>query len=102
MLALLMPLAATVIRFAISRTREYEADAGSASLTGHPEWLVSALSKLEEYSKQAVISRANNQTAHMFIVNPLSGVMGNFSSLFATHPSTKDRIERLSQMTKQL
>ncbi len=100
--AILMPLAATIIRFAISRTREFEADAGAADLTGHPEWLMSALSKLEAYSKQDVIKNVNNQTAHMFIVNPLAAVNGRFSSLFATHPSTQDRIERLAQIKSQI
>jgi len=98
--AVLMPIAASIIRFSISRTREYAADAGSAKLTGHPEWLISALQKLEGYSKQAVMKNATNETAHMFIINPLSG--GNFASLFSTHPSTKNRIERLENMTKEL
>jgi len=94
--AVLMPIAASIIRFSISRTREYAADAGSAKLTGHPEWLISALQKLERYSKQAIMKNATNETAHMFIINPLSG--GSFASLFSTHPSTKDRIERLKKM----
>ena len=98
--AVLMPIAATIIRFSISRTREYAADAGSAQLTGHPQWLISALSKLEEYSKKAVMKNVTNETAHMFIINPLSG--GNLAALFSTHPSTKDRIERLENMTREL
>ncbi len=97
---ILMPIAASIIRFAISRTREYAADAGSAKLTGHPEWLISALSKLEGYSKQAQMKNATNETAHMFIINPFSGA--NLSALFSTHPATKDRIERLENMTREL
>lgn len=98
--AVLLPIGASIIRFAISRTREYAADAGSAKLTGHPQWLISALSKLEAYSKKAVMRNATNETAHMFIINPLSG--GSLSSLFSTHPSTQKRIEHLEKMTKEL
>ena len=100
--AVLMPLAAAIVQFAISRTREYAADAGSAKLTGHPEWLINALTKLEAYSKRAVMKNATAQTAHFFIINPLSSVQSNLTSLFATHPSTKDRIERLEKMTRNL
>lgn len=100
--AVLMPLAASIVQFAISRTREYAADAGSAKLTGHPEWLIDALKKLESCSKTAMIKNATPQTAHFFIVNPLAGVRSNLFSLFATHPATKDRIERLEKMTKNL
>ena len=99
--SVLMPIAAAIVRLAVSRTREFEADAGSARLTGHPEWLIKALQKLEFYAKNSVMNRATNQTAHMFIINPLSGVKSNFSSLFSTHPSTKDRIERLSKFTQE-
>jgi len=100
--AVLMPLAASIVQFAISRTREYAADAGSAKLTGHPEWLINALKKLESYSKTATVKNATPQTAHFFIVNPLAGVQNNLVSLFATHPATKDRIERLEKMTRNL
>ena len=98
--AVLMPIAATIIRLSISRTREYAADAGAANLTGHPEWLISALSKLEAYSKQAQMQNDTKETAHMFIISPLSA--GSLASLFSTHPSTKDRIERLENMTREL
>ena len=96
----LMPIAATIIRFAISRTREFAADAGAAQLTGHPQWLISALSKLEAYSKQAQMKNVTKSTAHMFIISPLSGK--SLSALFSTHPATKDRIERLENMTREL
>lgn len=100
--AFLMPLAAAIIQFAVSRTREFAADAGSAKLTGHPEWLISALTKLESYSQKAVLNNATTQTAHFFIVNPLKAVQSNLTSLFATHPSTKDRIERLEKLPRNL
>ena len=95
---LFMPIAASVIQMAISRSREYKADEGSAKLTKHPEWLINALSKLEDYAKNVPMQRANSQTAHLFIVNPMSAFGGGLSSLFSTHPSTKDRIARLSKM----
>ncbi|MBQ7659435.1 MAG: zinc metalloprotease HtpX [Alphaproteobacteria bacterium] len=96
----LMPIAATIIRFSISRTREYAADAGSAELTRHPEWLIAALEKLESYSKKGVMKNATNETAHMFIINPLAST--KFASLFSTHPATKDRIKRLENMTREI
>lgn len=96
----LMPIAATIIRFSISRTREYAADAGSAELTKHPEWLIAALEKLEAYSKKAVMKNATNETAHMFIINPLAST--SFASLFATHPATKDRIKHLEKIMRKI
>ncbi len=95
--AIVMPIAATVIRMSISRSREYRADEGAANLTGHPEWLMSALAKLEGYAKNQTISRATSQTAHMFIVNPFSGSAA-LSRLFSTHPSTEQRLARLEAM----
>ena len=86
----------------ISRTREYAADKGAAVLTRHPEWLMAALTKLEEYAKNYRMWQANSQTAHMFIVNPFSGVKSNFSSLFSTHPSTKDRLARLEELRREM
>ena len=92
--ALVMPIAATIIQMSISRSREYRADEGAASLTGHPEWLMSALTKLEGYAKNQTMGRATSQTAHMFIVNPFSGAQ-QLSRLFSTHPSTEQRLARL-------
>ena len=97
----LMPIAATLIRLSISRTREYAADEGSARLTKHPEWLMSALLKLEDFSKKFFLQNSTPQTAHMFIVNPLSNLNSKFSSLFSTHPSTSDRIKRLKNLQKE-
>ena len=97
----LMPIAATIIQMSISRTREYKADEGAARLTRHPEWLMSALSKLEDYAKNYSMKNATSQTAHMFIINPFSG-MKSLSSLFSTHPSTKDRLARLEELKREM
>jgi len=99
---ILMPIAASVIQMAISRTREYKADEGAAYLTKHPEWLMSALSKLDGYAQNNRMQRASKQTAHMFIVNPFGGIKESFSGLFSTHPSTADRIARLEQIRRIL
>ena len=94
-MAILAPLAATIIQMAISRSREYKADAGSAELTHNPEGLASALEKLTTYSKRLPL-QATRQTAHLFIVSPLSGK--SLLSLFSTHPPIEERVARLRQM----
>ena len=99
--ALLLPIAATIIRMTISRTREYKADEGAAYLTGHPEWLMTALAKLDGYSQKYQMQRATSQTAHMFIVNPFNGVQA-LSRLFSTHPSTEDRLKALERIRQQI
>lgn len=96
--AIVMPVAATIIQMSISRSREYKADEGAARLTGHPEWLISALQKLESYSQNYMMQNATPQTSHLFIVSPFSGGAA-FSNLFRTHPTTEDRIQRLSEIT---
>ncbi len=102
-LMIIMPLAATIIQMTISRSREFEADRGAALLTGHPEWLQSALAKLDNYARRgAVIHDADPSTAHMFIINPFSGLGGQIANLFRTHPSTEERIERLEEIKYQL
>jgi heat shock protein HtpX len=93
--AIIAPIAATVIQMAISRSREYEADAGSARVSGKPEALAGALAKLSYAARQKPMD-ANPSTAHMFIVNPLSG--GTIMNLFSTHPPIEKRIERLRKM----
>ena len=96
--ALVAPIAALLIQMAVSRTREYSADRASAEITGHPSWLISALGKISNAAKRIPNPEAERHpaTAHMFIINPLSGIrMGN---LFATHPSTADRIAALQAM----
>jgi heat shock protein HtpX len=90
---ILAPIAASLIQLAISRSREYEADATGAATTGNPYALARALQKLDEYSRR-VPMQASPSTAHLFIVAPLLGG-GGFGSLFATHPPMKDRIQRL-------
>ena len=91
----LAPIAAMVIQLWISRTREFDADEASAKYTGTPYNLISALQKLETYSKQIPMD-ASPATAHMFIIKPFSGRA--FLNLFSTHPSTEDRIARLQAM----
>ncbi|WP_456431815.1 zinc metalloprotease HtpX [Nitratifractor sp.] len=102
-LMIVMPLAATIIQMTISRSREFEADKGAALMTGHPEWLQRALSKLENFARRgAVIHDADPSTAHMFIVNPFAGLGGQIANLFRTHPTTEERIERLEEIKYQL
>ncbi len=90
---ILAPIAATLIQLAISRSREYEADATGAHFTGNPYALASALGKLDAYSRRLPME-ASSSTAHLFIVQPLLGV--DFASLFSTHPPIAQRIERLT------
>jgi len=94
----LAPLAALMIQMLISRTREYAADRGGAEITGHPLWLASALEKLAGYAGRIEMESAerNPATAHMFIVNPLSG--RRMDSLFSTHPDPANRIAALREM----
>jgi heat shock protein HtpX len=89
---LLAPLAAMLIQAAISRSREFDADAGGAQIAGHPHGLVSALRKIESVSKRVPLD-ANPATAHMFIIKPFS--FGGMASLFSTHPPTEARIRAL-------
>ncbi len=92
---ILGPIAATLIQLAVSRTREYSADATSAKYTGDPNELIAGLQKLESYSKRIPMEAAP-ATAHLFIIKPVIG--GGLTNLFSTHPSTADRIERLRAM----
>jgi heat shock protein HtpX len=92
----LAPIAAMLIQMAISRTREYAADETSAQVTHNPTGLISALSKLESWSKQIPMSDVNPATAHLFIIKPFSGQ--SLMRMFSTHPSTEDRIARLQAM----
>jgi heat shock protein HtpX len=89
------PIAATLIQLAVSRSREYQADASGAHYTGNPYALASALSKLDEYSKRSPM-RATPSTAHLFIIQPLLGGGLSFGNLFSTHPPIAKRIERLT------
>jgi heat shock protein HtpX len=94
-LMLLAPIAAVVIQLAISRSREFEADATGARLAGNPEGLARALEKLHVYSKRIPMRHTNPATENMYIVNPLSGRKVAFAKLFSTHPPMEERIARL-------
>jgi heat shock protein HtpX len=95
LMMILAPIAAVLIQAAISRSREYDADAASAKYTGTPYELISGLQKLEAYSKRIPMD-ASPATAHMFIVKPFTGK--SLMNLFSTHPPTADRIARLQAM----
>jgi heat shock protein HtpX len=90
------PIAALIIQMAISRSREYGADKGGAQISGHPQYLASALRKLAQ-GVQQIPMKASPATAHMFIVNPLRG--RGLTSLFSTHPPMEERIRRLEAMS---
>ena len=93
--AILAPIGASLIQLAISRTREYQADASGAKLSHHPLYLANALRKLESANERMPLD-AGPATAHLFIVNPLSGE--GMMRLFSTHPPIEERIRRLEQM----
>jgi heat shock protein HtpX len=90
---ILAPIAATLIQLAVSRSREYQADASGAHYTGNPYALASALQKLDAYSRRMPM-QATPSTAHLFIIQPLLGI--SFGNLFSTHPPIAKRIERLT------
>jgi heat shock protein HtpX len=93
---IVVPIAAALIQMAISRSREYAADAGGAQISGSPLSLASALEKLEALSHRVPMAHAQPATAHLFIVNPLSA--GGVANLFSTHPPMRERIARLRAM----
>lgn len=97
LMAILAPIAAMLVQMAISRSREYGADAGGASICGNPLSLANALRKLE-MGNQQVPMEANAATAHMFIVSPLTG--GGMMTLFSTHPPMEERIARLQELAR--
>ena len=94
---ILAPIAAMLVQMAISRSREYGADATGARYCGNPHSLASALRKLEDSNRKAPMTSANEATAHMFIVNPLKA--GGIRKLFSTHPPMEERIRRLEGMS---
>jgi heat shock protein HtpX len=100
LVAILAPIAASLIQMAISRAREFEADRGGAELSGDPQALASALQKIERYAQGIPLETAERhpETAQMMIMNPLSG--GGLRALFSTHPSTEERVERLLAMAQ--
>lgn len=101
-MAILLPIAATVIQMSISRSREFMADEGAAYLTGHPEWLQNALIKLSNYNARGEVHGATPENAHMFIISPFDGKKISFSNLFRTHPTTEERLERLERLKGEL
>lgn len=101
-MAILLPIAATVIQMTISRSREFMADAGAAHLTGHPEWLQNALIKLSNYNARGEVHGATPENAHMFIISPFDGKSVSFANLFRTHPTTEQRLERLEALKEEV
>jgi heat shock protein HtpX len=99
---LLAPLAASLIQMAISRAREFEADRGGAEISGDPQALASALTKIHRYAQGGIpmeTAERNPATAQMMIMNPLSG--GGLRGLFSTHPPTEERVAKLMAMSAQ-
>ncbi len=95
-LAVLAPLAATLIQLAVSRKREFLADASGALLTRYPEGLARALEKIAHDKEPLEV--ANKATAHMYFENPLKNYRGKMNSLFSTHPPVADRVKALREM----
>jgi heat shock protein HtpX len=100
-MVILAPLAAMLVQMAISRTREYAADEEGARISGNPEGLASALAKIDAAARQIenIPAEENPATAHLFIINPLSGA--RMDNLFSTHPSTENRIAALRRLAAQ-
>ncbi len=98
--AILAPLIALVVQLAVSRSREYAADAGGAELVGDPEPLAEALLALERGNEAVPYQYGGPATAHLFIVNPFSGVGGTLMNLFSTHPPIEERVRRLREMRR--
>jgi heat shock protein HtpX len=102
LMMILAPLAAMVVQMAISRSREYEADRIGAQICGQPMWLAAALAKISNAAHQVpnIEAEHNPATAHMFIINPLSGE--RMDNLFSTHPATENRIAALRALAQQM
>jgi len=100
LVAILAPIAASLIQMSISRAREYEADRGGAEISGDPEALAMALEKIQQYARGIPFRAVENhpETAQMMIMNPLSA--SGLTQLFSTHPPTEDRVARLMQMAQ--
>ena len=100
LVAILAPLAASLIQMAISRAREYEADRGGAEISGDTQALATALQKIHHYAQgiPMIAAERHPETAQMMIMNPLSG--GGLRGLFSTHPPTEERVERLLAMAR--
>ena len=97
---ILAPLAAALIQMAVSRSREYMADKSGGELCGDPNALADALLKIEAFARRRVMPGATEATAHMFIINPFSGV--NMKQLFSTHPPTEERVRLLREQARNM
>lgn len=96
------PIAAAIVQMALSRSREYMADAEGAAISGKPLALASALRKLDDYAHRKVMPEAQPSSSGLFIINPLSGVRSAMAGLFSTHPATADRIARLEEIARKM
>lgn len=96
------PIAAALIQFAISRTREYMADEEGGKLCDDPISLARALAKIDNYAHHRVMPGATKATAHLCIINPLAGIRDGMLNLFSTHPSTEKRIAKLQELDRKL
>ena len=101
-MAVIAPIAAAVIQMALSRSREYMADASGAAISGKPLALASALAKLDDYAHHRVMSQATPASSGLFIINPLAGVRSTMVNLFSTHPPTEERIKRLREIAAKM
>jgi heat shock protein HtpX len=101
-LAVLAPIAATLIQLGISRVREFKADETGGTVSGNPLALASALQKIEHYAQHRVMNEATPATSHLFIINPFSGVGGWLTGLFSTHPATAQRVAKLQEQAKRM
>jgi len=101
--AIIAPIAASIIQMAVSRSREYDADAEGGNICGNPLYLANALEKIEAHvrSGREEIPNATPATAHMFIINPFEGMGRKMANLFSTHPLTEDRIARLHEQASR-
>lgn len=99
--AIIAPIAAGIIQMAVSRSREYDADAEGGNICGNPLYLANALYKIDAHVRNEELPNATPATAHMFIVNPFEGAKKTMANLFSTHPLTEDRIARLRQQASQ-
>ena len=97
---ILAPMAAALIQMALSRSREYMADKSGGELCGNPNALADALLKIEAFARRRVMPGATEATAHMFIINPFSGV--NMKQLFSTHPPTEERVRLLREQARSM
>lgn len=97
---IIAPLAASLVQMALSRSREFMADASGAEISGKPLALARALQKLDSYSRQKVMPYAKPASSGLFIINPLAAV-GGYATLFSTHPSTEERVKKLYEIAAQ-